>query len=88
VLAWILDRCAGSADAIATPIGNMPRPGDLNTAGLDISPGALAELSAVANAAWRQEIASFRQYLLEFGSHLPGAMLAEVDEVARRLAAG
>ena len=87
VLAWILDRCAGSAGAVDTPIGNMPRPGDINTAGLDISAEALAELTAVPNAAWRKEIASFRQYLLEFGSHLPNAMLAEVDEVARRLEA-
>jgi len=85
VLAWILDRCAGSAGAVDTPIGNMPRPGDINTAGLDISAEALAELTAVPNAAWRNEIASFRQYLLEYGSHLPPAMLAEVDEVARRL---
>jgi hypothetical protein len=28
-----------------------------------------------------------RQYLLEYGSQLPGAMLAEADEVARRLEA-
>src|SRR5476651_2317636 len=47
VLAWILDRCAGNASAVDTPIGNMPRPGDVNTSGLDISPAALAELTAV-----------------------------------------
>jgi phosphoenolpyruvate carboxykinase (GTP) len=87
VLAWILDRSMGRAGALDTPIGNMPRPGDLNTAGLDISSEALAELTAVPNAAWRKEIAGFRQYLLEFGSHLPAAMLAEVDNVARRLEA-
>jgi phosphoenolpyruvate carboxykinase (GTP) len=87
VLAWILDRCTGSAGGLDTPIGIMPRPGELNTTGLDISPEALAELTAVPNGAWRQEIASFRQYLLEYGAHLPGAMLAEIDEVARRLSA-
>jgi phosphoenolpyruvate carboxykinase (GTP) len=88
VLAWILDRCQGSVGAVDTPIGHMPRPGDLNTAGLDISPEALAELTAVPNAAWRQEIANLRAYLLEYGSHLPPAMLAEADQVERRLAAG
>ena len=87
VLAWILDRCAGNASAVDTPIGNMPRPGDVNTSGLDISPAALAELTAVPIAAWQSEIASFRHYLLEYGAHLPPAMLAEVDEVARRLEA-
>ena len=72
---------------LPSPIGNMPRPGGINTTGLDLSAEALAELTAVPNAAWRKEIASFRQYLLEYGSHLPPAMLAEVDEVARRLEA-
>jgi phosphoenolpyruvate carboxykinase (GTP) len=87
VLAWILDRCQGRVGAVDTPIGHMPRPGDLNTAGLDISPEALAELTAVPNAAWRQEIANLREYLLEYGSHLPAAMLAEADQLERRLAA-
>jgi phosphoenolpyruvate carboxykinase (GTP) len=88
VLAWILERCEGKVGAADTPIGLMPRPGDLNTAGLNISPEALAELTAVPQAAWREEMSSFRQYLLEFGSHLPAAMLAEVDEVERRLTGG
>ncbi|MFI4869502.1 MAG: phosphoenolpyruvate carboxykinase (GTP) [Steroidobacterales bacterium] len=87
VLAWILDRCAGRAGAVDTAIGHLPRPGDIDTAGLDIAAEALAELIAVPNAAWRKEIASLRQYLLEFGSRLPGTMLAQVDEVARRLEA-
>jgi phosphoenolpyruvate carboxykinase (GTP) len=84
----MLDRCAGQGGAVETPIGHMPRPGDLNTTGLDISPEALAELTAVPRDAWRQEMASFRSYLLEFGSHLPAALLAQVDDVERRLAAG
>jgi phosphoenolpyruvate carboxykinase (GTP) len=87
VLAWVLDRCAGKGGAVDTPIGHMPRPGDLDTAGLDISPEALAELTAVPNGAWRREMASIREYLQGFGSHLPAAMLAQVDEVERRLAA-
>jgi phosphoenolpyruvate carboxykinase (GTP) len=87
VLAWVLDRCAGKGGAVDTPIGHMPRPADLDTAGLDISPEALAVLTAVPNGAWRREMASIREYLQGFGSHLPAAMLAQVDEVERRLAA-
>ena len=77
----------GKGGAVDTPIGHMPRPGDLDSTGLDISPEALAELTAVPNGAWRREMASIRDYLQEFGSHLPAAMLAQVDEVERRLAA-
>ena len=85
VLAWILDRCAGRASAIEEPIGRLPTPGDINTAGLDISAATLAELNSVPRDAWRKELAEFRQYLLGFGPRLPAAMLDELDDVVRRL---
>jgi phosphoenolpyruvate carboxykinase (GTP) len=85
VLSWILDRCAGRGGAIETPIGHMPRPSDLNTQGLQISPEALDELTAVPQAAWRQEVADLRTYLQGYGHRLPAALVSEVDELARRL---
>ncbi|MFI4914260.1 MAG: phosphoenolpyruvate carboxykinase domain-containing protein, partial [Steroidobacterales bacterium] len=87
VLAWILERCAGRAGAAETAIGSLPRAQDINLRGLDISSETFADLTSVSNAAWRKEMADIRQYLLGFGSHLPAAMLAQVDEVARRLEA-
>jgi phosphoenolpyruvate carboxykinase (GTP) len=87
VLAWMLDRCAGRLDAVDTPIGYMPRRGDLNVDGLNLSAEDLWELTAVPQAAWRMEMASLRQYLKEYGTHLPGALLTEVDEIVRRLSA-
>lgn len=85
VLAWILERCGNRTAALETPIGLMPRSGDINTAGLDMSAGALAELSAVPTAAWHKEIENLRKYLLAFGARLPKAMLAEVDDTSHRL---
>jgi phosphoenolpyruvate carboxykinase (GTP) len=85
VLSWILERCAGRVDAAETPIGYMPHIADLNTRGLDISAEALGELNAVPQAAWRQEIADLRQYLQGFGTRLPGALVKELDELARRI---
>ncbi len=87
VLAWILERCAGRAAASDTPIGYMPRPGDLNTDGLDLPAAAMAELTAVPVAAWQREMADLRKYLAEFGERVPASMLAEIAEVERRLAA-
>jgi phosphoenolpyruvate carboxykinase (GTP) len=87
VLAWMLDRCEGRVDAAETPIGYMPRPGDLNTRGLDIAAETLAELSAVPNDKWQREVADMRQYLRQYGSRLPAQMLTELDEVERRLTA-
>jgi phosphoenolpyruvate carboxykinase (GTP) len=85
VLSWILDRCAQRVGAVETPIGHMPRPSDLNTQGLNISPAALEELTAVPPAAWRQEVADLRAYLQSFGSRLPAQMTAELDALAARI---
>jgi phosphoenolpyruvate carboxykinase (GTP) len=85
VVTWMLERCENRVGAIDTPIGYMPRPGDIHTEGLDISAETMTELNAVPIEAWRQEIAEYRQYLLGYGSRLPAAMLEQVDEVARRL---
>ena len=85
VLSWILDRCAGRAGAVDTPIGQMPRASDLNTQGLDLSPEALAELTAVPQGPWLEEASDLRQYLQGFGDRLPPALLSELDELERRL---
>ena len=47
VLAWMLERCAGSAGATATAIGCCRAPQDLNTQGLELAPEALAALLTV-----------------------------------------
>jgi phosphoenolpyruvate carboxykinase (GTP) len=85
VVAWMLDRCDGRAGALETPIGYMPRPGDINTDGLDLDPATMAELCAVPPDAWRQEIAEFRKYLQGYGSRLPAGILEQLDDVERRL---
>jgi phosphoenolpyruvate carboxykinase (GTP) len=85
VLAWMLDRCAGRVGAQEHALGNMPRPQDLNVAGLDINPAVLVELTTVPDAALRRELEEFREYLEGFGKRAPAALFAEIDEVERRL---
>jgi phosphoenolpyruvate carboxykinase (GTP) len=85
VLAWMLDRCEGKAGARETPIGNLPRPEDLNLAGLELKPEALKELLAVDPQNWVQEMADVRGYLEEFGPRLPAEMISEVERVEKRL---
>ncbi|MBV6422473.1 MAG: Phosphoenolpyruvate carboxykinase [GTP] [Steroidobacteraceae bacterium] len=87
VLAWMLDRCSGRGGAVETPIGNLPRPGDLNLAGLDIAPATLDALLRVDAGEWRKEAAEIRAYLGEFGTHVPKAMLAELDRLDEKLGA-
>src|SRR5712672_1948769 len=85
VLAWMLDRCAGRIGAQDGAIGLLPRPQDLNIAGLDIDRSVLAELTSVPPAALRRELAEIRAYLRSFGERAPMALFAELDGIERRL---
>jgi phosphoenolpyruvate carboxykinase (GTP) len=85
VLAWMLERVAGTAGADDTAIGALPRPQDLNVKGLDIAPGALNELLRVDQAQWRNEVGEFRKYLAQYGSRLPAALTQNLDAVEKAL---
>jgi phosphoenolpyruvate carboxykinase (GTP) len=81
VLRWIIDRCAGRADAVATPIGHLPKPADIDLEGVDVSADTLAQLLAVDAASWREEMTSIAAYLEEFEDRIPPALRAELDQV-------
>jgi phosphoenolpyruvate carboxykinase (GTP) len=85
VLAWILDRCSGKADALETPIGHLPRATDLNLTGLEITEAALDELLSVNAEEWRAEAADMEKYLEEFATRTPAALRAEVKSLQQRL---
>jgi phosphoenolpyruvate carboxykinase (GTP) len=86
VLAWMLDRCAGKATANETAIGNLPRPQDLNTKGLDINASDLQALLSVDPAKWQQEMVDVRSYLETYGKRLPAEMLKQLEAIEKRLA--
>jgi phosphoenolpyruvate carboxykinase (GTP) len=50
----MLERCAGRGGMVETPIGHLPRPQDLDLAGLDVSEAALTELLSVDREQWRR----------------------------------
>src|SRR5215204_1831068 len=56
VLAWIFRRLDGDVGAHETVVGNVPRPEDLETDGLDISDEQLAELLRVDEDGVREEL--------------------------------
>ncbi|HTW37005.1 MAG TPA: phosphoenolpyruvate carboxykinase (GTP) [Steroidobacteraceae bacterium] len=85
VLAWMLERSAGTGGAVESPIGWLPRPEDLNTEGLGVSAEAFRELTAVDPALWRKEVAEIRQYLAQYGNRLPAALLRELDKTEEQL---
>ena len=85
VLEWILSRCRGEAEAIATPIGYIPEPDALDMTGLDLSPGVMQELLRVDRDEWSREVQQVREFFSLFGDRLPHALRDETDSLARRL---
>ncbi|MCW2938956.1 MAG: Phosphoenolpyruvate carboxykinase [Actinomycetia bacterium] len=85
VLKWIVDRLNGSAQAVKTPIGNVPAPGDLDTDGLDISATDLETLLCVDLDVWKQEAALVPAHFATFGDHLPAELTHEYEALVARL---
>jgi phosphoenolpyruvate carboxykinase (GTP) len=85
VLAWIFERCNGTAEAIDTPIGRQPTPGSLNTDGLAFNPDDLVELLQIDVDAWREEIPLIQEDQSMFGERLPAALLDQRRALEARL---
>jgi phosphoenolpyruvate carboxykinase (GTP) len=58
----------------------------LPTAGLDLAPGAIAELLSVDENDWRAELPLIEEHYAVFGDHLPTTLHDELDHLAKRLA--
>ncbi|HEU0318216.1 MAG TPA: phosphoenolpyruvate carboxykinase (GTP), partial [Solirubrobacteraceae bacterium] len=85
VLAWIFRRLEGTADAVDTAIGRLPADGSLDTAGLDIPAGDLAELMRVDEEAWRAQLPQFQAHYARF-DRLPDALAKQLEALEARLA--
>ena len=86
VLEWVVDRCAGRGEAVATPIGWVPPLGALDLDGLDISDDDMAKLLEVDRDEWRAEVPPVAEYYAVFGSRLPPVLVRQLDDLSRRLA--
>jgi phosphoenolpyruvate carboxykinase (GTP) len=85
VLEWIFERSAGRGEALETPIGYVPAPGAIDTAGLAVSAAQMDELLRVDLDEWRAEVPLIREHYAQFADRLPGALASEVDDLATRL---
>ena len=74
VLKWMLDRIDGSAGAIDTPVGRVPRLDDLDLRGIDASGDALREDLAVKKDEWTTEVNSAAEFFDKLGPTMPGAL--------------
>jgi phosphoenolpyruvate carboxykinase (GTP) len=85
VLKWILERCAGKADATDTVIGGVPTLTAIDRTGTKITDAQMTELLKVDPAEWVEAVAGQEDLVRMFGDHMPAAMRFEHDELARRI---
>jgi len=89
VLKWALQRIDGTADAIRTPIGDVPTPEALDLDGLDSTYDSkvAAALNVDANE-WAAELPLISQWYTTIGDRLPDPLRQELADLKHRLAAG
>ena len=85
VLKWVFDRCNNTADAIDSPIGQLPVPADLALDGLNLDDADVEQLLNVDLDGWLAEIPLVREHFAKFGSKLPQALTDELDALEQRL---
>ena len=86
VIEWMLKRVEGTADAVATPIGNLPKAEDLNTNGLGLDAAAVDELLYVDREGWYDVMENIGDYFNGFGDRTPAALKAELQKITAQLA--
>ncbi len=85
VLKWMCERVDGKVDAEETPIGSLPKEGDLDAGGLDLSADELKELLRIDTAAWKAEVPDIEQHFSSFGDRLPERLKKQLQEFIQRL---
>lgn len=85
VLKWVFERCGGKADAVETPIGNLPTRESLDLASMDISDADLSDLLKVDIQGWLDEMPSIKEHYAKFGDKMPLALKAELEGLEERL---
>lgn len=86
VLDWIIRRLDGEAEAVDTPIGRIPAPGELDVDGLEISAEDLATLFEVRTESWLAEADLTEEYFSQFEGQVPAALIAQLQALRDRLA--
>jgi phosphoenolpyruvate carboxykinase (GTP) len=85
VLKWMCERVEGKVGAIETPVGYVPKKGDLDVSGLKISEAEVDELLRIDVAGWKGEVPEIEEYLNKASPRLPERMKTQLAELKKRI---
>jgi phosphoenolpyruvate carboxykinase (GTP) len=85
VLKWMCERVEGKVGAVETPVGYVPKAGDLDVSGLTISEAEMAELLRIDVDGWKGEVPEIETYLNAAGARLPARMKAQLAGLKKRV---
>ena len=87
VLDWIIKRCEGTIDADTTPIGYLPKKGDINLEGIEdeVTSEVEDKLLAVDRDLWKKEVEEMKEFYKQFGDKLPDGLKQELADLEARL---
>ncbi|MEO8485196.1 MAG: phosphoenolpyruvate carboxykinase (GTP) [Betaproteobacteria bacterium] len=87
VLKWIVERCAGTAHGVATPLGTAPAFDDLDWSGLPNASARFEAATSIDRGAWQRELLAHDELFARVGDKQPEALAAERRGLGRRLTA-
>ncbi|HEX7327095.1 MAG TPA: phosphoenolpyruvate carboxykinase (GTP) [Casimicrobiaceae bacterium] len=85
VLKWIVERCAGRAEAVETALGLVPRYDDLDWTGIEFAADRFQEVMRIDRAQWEREIALHDALFERLGARRPEALVGERERLFREL---
>jgi phosphoenolpyruvate carboxykinase (GTP) len=85
VLDWVVRRCDGEGDPVEAAIGRVPREGEIDISGLELSADDLRTLLAVDPEEVAQQLPQVEAHLHQFGHRLPDEIAAQLEALKQRL---
>ena len=85
VLEWIMQRCMGQIEARDTPVGRLPEPDGISTAGLERDPD-LETLLSIDSGEWLDELGEIEKHLEAFEPRVPDALKQRLNALRQRVA--
>jgi phosphoenolpyruvate carboxykinase (GTP) len=84
VLKWIVDRARGRVGGEESLFGWVPKAGDLDLSGLNVSPDRVDAATHIDVQEWRNELESQNEFFEKLGDSMPRAMRLQRDLLVER----